>query len=150
MKPNTFVTILLRTTPPIEIKGTVKSWKKAEIVLINEKQTTEITLPRPDILMISTAILKKEDVPHPKQLPLPNEDLLPGMLEEQFEELKTSSADDRTKKLVDLKILMNKQERKIIEERVRNHIPSINNKNHPYKYSNQDLNSIPSEFLKDS
>lgn len=111
-----FVKIVFRNGSLLE--GTVLEWSDAESILLSsdEKSTLVILQTKQDILFFKIVA----DYLSPKELPKKTLEL-----EQAFqEEYEKPSADElRVKKLAQLKIMMNEQEKVIISHKLREHFP---------------------------
>jgi hypothetical protein len=120
----TFVKILLRSAPPIEVSGNVISWKKALIELSTESQSI-ILIPNPDIMMVSLPPIKPEHTPVVHQ-PDEEEDF-PNPLQDEFDRaLAQPASQQRTKTLANLKLRMNAMEKVSIKEQLNTMKPPEN------------------------
>ena len=101
------------------IEGLVQSWDDEQVVLktASGEKLLVICHPKEEILMFEVTIEKLEEPKYP-----PTIQMKPVRLEEQFEELKLEPPTDlRNKKLGELKILLNEEDRKALATRLQSH-----------------------------
>lgn len=111
IKKNQYVKIFFKNG--LQIEGFVEEWTIAQCVLLStDKQSKFIILDsKNDILGIKFSVEEK----------LPPEVELPKLQKEFKEVVESPTSDLRLKSLVELKQLMNEQEKKIISEKVKSH-----------------------------
>lgn len=130
-----------------QLEGIIESWSNSQAILITEESGSACIIMNvlEDVMLVKIMQPKEEES-------LVEQEQYFNELEEEFEEVKEMPSEDdlRLKKLSELKDLMNKQERKIIYEKLVDHIPGSDikwNKNTKLKDKVDTLNK---KYIGDS
>jgi hypothetical protein len=99
------------------VEGFVQEWSDQEVILrsLDGESILIVTHPREDIVLIRILLEIPENIEQPAKVKTE--------LEEQFQQAyEEPSGDDlRTKRLAELKVLLLKQEKKIVAEKLKDH-----------------------------